>query len=84
MIRITPDDAVFAESLLNKKALWIRSNGVWTVHVPGFGEIAKGPTITKTAIAAQNRLRYLLRLEKPTRRYRLFSARTIRHKEAGR
>lgn len=84
MIRITPDDTVFAEELLNRKALWIRSKGIWKVHVPGFGEIASGWTITETAIAARHRLRYLLGLNKPKRRYRLFSDRIIRHKEAGR
>ena len=106
MIRITPDDAVFAESLLNKKALWIRSKGIWTVYVNGFGEVAKGENITATAIAARRRLLYLIRLnsgKRPeqryifasgsknpletangTRRIRLFSARIIRHKEAGR
>ncbi|KAB2929143.1 MAG: hypothetical protein F9K24_20680 [Leptonema illini] len=84
MIIITPADAVFAETLLNRKALWVRSKGIWKVYVPGFGFIVSGSSITETAIAARNRLHYLLGLKKPKRRYRLFSGHTIRHKEAGR
>jgi hypothetical protein len=81
-MRIELNNPIFADELLERRAVFVRSLGKWNIHVMGYGWVAQALTLDAAIRSAKARIRYLDGIKRHGCRILPFPATTESRKEA--